>query len=442
MNVRQSWQDFDPQELPQTLAGRDVPWIVEARRNALSSFKARGFPSRRDEEWKYTDVSAIARRASLLPDNIPPDAPSEAALYAWMLSQQKVHLMVFVNGHYSPELSYSRSLGPGVRLESFADLLDSASDLPPLLFGDTEESSSFEALNSAFATDGSVLLLQPGARLEMPLYLLFIASGHDVSIYPRNLVVAGENARATIIEHYLGMVDTHNFTNSNTRIELGAGAVIEHCKLQQEGGAAYHLASIQVGQAADSHFTSHSFAFGGRLARNDINVQLREPAAHCTLNGLYVINGRQLCDHHTRIDHLVPGCTSREYYRGVLDGEARGVFSGKVIVHPGAGKTDAHQSNHSLLLSPQAEVDTKPQLEIYADDVRCTHGATVGQLDEGALFYLRSRGMDAQTARAMLVYGFANEVIDQVPVADLRNRIVDVVLDRFSSDDNIKSLFQ
>ncbi|HEY3328150.1 MAG TPA: Fe-S cluster assembly protein SufD [Novimethylophilus sp.] len=440
MNVQQSWQEPDPEHVSLALAGHDVPWVVDARQSAFERFKAHGFPSRREEEWKYTDVSVLSRRASLLPDNIPPDAPSEAALYAWMLSQQNVHLMVFINGHYSPELSCPGNLGPGVRLESFADMLDDAAELPQALFDQQHEHTVFDALNTAFSTDGAVLRLAPGARLEMPVYLLFIASGYGVSIYPRNIVVAGAGAQATVVEHYLGMVDAHNFTDSTTQLELGAGAMIEHCKLLQEGSAAYHLAGIHADLAADSRFISHSFALGSRLARNDITVRLSEPGGHCTLNGLYLLNGRQHADHHTRIDHLAPSCVSREYYRGVLDGESRGVFSGKVTVHPGAVKTDAHQSNHNLLLSREAEVDTKPQLEIFADDVRCTHGATVGQLDDDSLFYLRSRGLDAETARSMLIYGFANEIIERVPVPELRNRIADLVLDRLSQGDSIKEL--
>lgn len=441
MNVQlESWQNMELERVPKALAGHDVPWVAQARRSAFARFSAHGFPTRREEEWKYTDVSVLAKRAALAPDNIPPDPSSEAALYAWTLSQQGTHLMVFVNGHYSEELSTLGALPPGAQLLSLADMLDDADDLPRPFFEAQREHTIFAALNNAFATDGAVLVLAPGTVLEEPIYLLFIASGHGVATYPRNIVVAGAGARATVIEHYTGTLETHSFTDVVTQISLGAGAEIRHYKLLQEGIAAAHIAGIHAEQAAGSHFTSHSFALGGHLGRNDITARLLDKGCHCTLNGLYLLDGKQHMDHHTRIDHLAPEGVSREYYRGVLDGASRGVFNGKVIVHPGAAKTDAHQSNRNLLLSRQAEVDTKPQLEIFADDVKCTHGATVGQLDDDSLFYLRSRGIDAEMARSMLVYGFANEIIEKIDVPALRARVEHLVLDRLPQGENIKEL--
>lgn len=440
MNVQEHWQSLALDQMPLELAGHEVPWVREARQAAFERFAAHGFPTRKDEDWKYTDLSVLARRASFAPDNIPPDAPAEAALHAWILSRQNVHLMVFVNGHYSPELSYPRNLGAGARLESLANTLDDTAELPRALFDVEHEHTVLGALNNAFATDGAVLRLAPGVQLKAPVYLLYIASGYGVSIYPRNIVIAGEGAQATVIEHYMGMVDAHNFTDAVTQIDLAAGADVTHCKLVQEGHAAFHIAGIHAQQKAGSRFVSHSFALGGKLVRNDISSSLDEPDCRCTLNGLYLLNGKQHADHHTRIDHLAPQGMSRECYRGVLDGAARGVFNGKVIVHPGAAHTDAHQSNRNLLLSREAEVDTKPQLEIYADEVKCTHGATVGQLDEDSLFYMRSRGLDAETARSLLIYGFANDVIERVPVPELRSRIVDMILDRLPQGESIKEL--
>lgn len=441
MNVElESWQNTELGRVPQALAGHDVPWVAEARQSAFARFAVKGFPTRREEEWKYTDVSVLAKRASLAPDHIPPDPSSEAALYAWTLSQQGIHLMVFVNGHYSEELSMPGKLAPGVQLLNLADMLDEGAELPRPFFEAQREHTIFAALNNAFATDGAVLSLAPGTLLEEPIYLLFIASGHGVATYPRNIVVAGEGARATLIEHYTGTLESHNFTDVVTQISLGAGAEIRHYKLLQEGIAAYHIAGIHAEQAADSRFTSHSFALGGHLGRNDITSRLLDTGCHCTLNGLYLLDGKQHMDHHTRIDHLAPEGTSREYFRGVLDGASRGVFNGKVIVHPGAVRTDAHQSNRNLLLSRLAEIDTKPQLEIFADDVKCTHGATVGQLDDDALFYLRSRGIDADLARSMLIYGFANEMIEKVDVPALRARIEHLVLDRLPQGEAVKEL--
>jgi Fe-S cluster assembly protein SufD len=447
MNVQEeTWQSTELARIPLALAGHDVPWVRQARQSAFARFAAHGFPSRREEEWKYTEVSALGKRATLAPDNIPPDPPSEAALYAWLLAQENAHLMVFVNGHYDPELSAIGTLPAGVRLESLADMLDDSADQPEPFFAQQfaqqYEHTIFSSLNTALATDGAMLNLAPGTVLEAPIYLLFIASGHGAAIYPRNIVIAGAGASATVIEHYLGMAEAHNFTDTVTHISLGAGAEIEHCKLLLEGSTAFHIAGIHAEQAAGSRFVSHSFTLGGRLTRNDITARLNEPGCHCTLNGLYLLDGKQHVDHHTRIDHLAPSGTSREYYRGILDGASHGVFNGKVVVHPGAVKTDAHQSNHNLLLSRQAEVDTKPQLEIFADDVKCTHGATVGQLDDTSLFYLRSRGIDEDVARSMLVYGFAFEIISKITVPHLRNRIEHLVLDRLPKGEQIKEFEQ
>lgn len=441
MNVqRESWQNTELEHIPQFLAGHDVPWVSRARLSASERFAAHGFPTRREEEWKYTDVSAIGKRASLAPDNIPPDLSAEAALYAWTLSQENIHLMVFVNGHYASGLSAIGELPAGVRLASLAEQLDEAADLPESFFDQLHEHTHFAALNNALTADGAVLRLAPRIVLETPIYLLFVASGHDAAIYPRNIVIAEEGAHATVIEHYFGRLDAHNFTNAVTQINLGAGAELQHCKLVEEGSTAFHVAGIHAEQAAGSRFVSYSFVLGGRLTRNDITSRLNEPGCLCTLNGLYLLDGKQHADHHTRIDHLAPSCTSREYYRGILDGESHGVFNGKVVVHPGAVQTDAHQANHSLLLSHQAEVDTKPQLEIFADDVKCTHGATVGQLDDEGLFYLRSRGVDAESARSLLIYGFANDIIERVGAPGIRARIEHLVLERLPQSEQIKEM--
>ena len=441
MNIQlESWEKLELERIPQHLPGHGRPWMVKARQDAFARFLVHGLPTRMEEEWKYTDVAAIGKRDTLAPDYIPPDPSSEAALYAWTLSQQDIHLLAFVNGHYSSELSAPGALPEGVQLDSLADLLDSTDAVPEMYFDQRHERTIFTALNNAFTTDGAVLQLAAGAVLEKPLYLLFIASGHGAAIYPRNIVIAGEGARATIIEHYFGMLETHSFTDAVTQLSLGAGAEARHCKLVQEGKDAAHIAGIYAEQAGRSRFVSHSFVLDGRLVRNDITSRLDGTACQCTFDGMYLLDGKQHADHHTRIDHLAPMGTSREYYRGIMDGESHGVFNGKVVVHPHAAKTDAHQSNRNLLLSRQAEVDTKPQLEIYADDVKCTHGATVGQLDDDSLFYLRSRGVDAESARSLLIYGFANDIIERVEVPEMRARIEHLVLDRLPQGEQIKEL--
>lgn len=441
MNAQlESWRNMELEHVPYALPGYEVPWVLAARQSAFARFSEHGFPNRREEEWKYTDVSPVGRRTSLAPDHIPPEPSSDAKLLAWTLANEGMHLMVFVNGHYDAMLSETSYLPAGVRLESLASLLDSASHLPEQFFEQQYEHTAFSALNNAFTTGGAVLVLPDDVVLDAPVYLLFIASGHSVAIYPRNIVIAGANSQATIIEHYMGTLDVHNFTNTVTQLDLAAGAHIEHCKLLQEGPAATHIAGIHAAQAAASNFVSHSFALGCHLGRNDITARLAGAGSQCTLNGLYLLHERQHMDHHTRIDHFAPDTVSREYYRGVLDGAAHGVFNGKVVVHPGASGTDAHQANHNLLLSRQAEVDTKPQLEIFADDVKCTHGATVGQLDEDSLFYLRSRGIDAELARSVLIYGFANDIIDRIAVPSLRTHVQQMVLDRLPQGELVKGL--
>jgi Fe-S cluster assembly protein SufD len=435
-----SWQNMALELVPRYLPGHAVPWIAAARHSAFERFMEQGFPTRREEEWKYTDVEMIGKRTSLAPDNIPPDASSEASLLAWSLAQEDVHLMVFVNGHYSKKLSAPGELPSGGHLASLSDLLDSDSGLLEMNFDQMHEHTIFAALNNALTTDGAVLTLAPGTELKKPIYLLFIASGHGTSIYPRNIFISGNNSRATIVEHYFGMLEAHNFTNAVTQISLGVGAEFKHCKLIQEGSAAFHVGGLHAEQDTGSRFESHSFALGGRLVRNDITTRLNGEECQCTFDGLYQLDGKQHADHHTRIDHFAPSCTSREYYRGIMDGESHGVFNGKVIVHPHAVKTDAHQSNRNILLSRQAEIDTEPQLEIFADDVKCTHGATVGQLDDNSLFYLCSRGINAESARSLLIYGFANDIIRRVDVPNLCRRIEHLVLNRLPQGDLIKEM--
>jgi Fe-S cluster assembly protein SufD len=435
-----SWKNMALERVPQYLPGHAVSWIAKARQSAYKRFIVHGFPTRVEEEWKYTDVAAIGKRASLAPDYIPPDPSSEAVLLAWMLAQTNVHLMVFVNGHYSSGLSAPGALPMGMRLESLAKLLDGEADLPEIYFDQSHEHSIFAALNNALTTDGTLLMLAPDTVLSQPVYLLFIASGHSAAIYPRNIVIAGKNSQATVIEHYFGMPDTHNFTNAVTQINLAEGAELQHYKLVQEGNTAFHIGGLHTEQAVASRFHSHSFALGGRLLRNDISSRLHGEECQCNFDGLYLLEGKQHADHHTRIDHLAASGTSREFYRGILDGESHGVFNGKVVVHPYALKTDAHQSNRNLLLSRTAEIDTKPQLEIFADDVKCTHGATVGQLDDDSLFYLRSRGVDAESARSLLIYGFANDIIQHIEVPNLRTRIEHLVLNRLPQGEQIKEM--
>ncbi|MEO8599590.1 MAG: Fe-S cluster assembly protein SufD [bacterium] len=446
----------DFQRIATLLPGAQLPWLTKLRSAALENFAQNGFPTLHDEEWKYTNVAAIEKHAFLaLPDggkhdasNAASDGTITALVQELALTKDTGHLLVFHNGRHASALSAPGQLPAGVVLGSLADALKQSPEALEPYLSKNDRQTVFGALNTAFMADGAYLHLPRDTVLEQPVHLLFITTGSGAdadaaapfSIHPRNLIVAEAGAQATVIEHYAGPDGVVYFTNVVTQIFTAENAAIAHYKLQQEAAQAFHIAGIHAAQQRNSRLESHSITLGAALARNDITTAFNAPGSEATLNGLYLVGGKQHVDNHTRIDHLQPGCTSHEYYRGVLDGRARAVFNGKVIVHPGAQKTNAHQSNHNLLLSRDAEIDTKPQLEIYADDVQCTHGATIGQIDEDQLFYLRSRGVEETMARALLVHAFAHDVIERIQVASLRTRIEQILLTRLPQGDRIKEL--
>jgi Fe-S cluster assembly protein SufD len=409
-------QDF--RQIESALPGRNAPWLRAQRAAALETFRETGFPTLRHEDWKYTDVRPIAqRRFQVVGPNAMPDA---AALKPHTLAE---HQLVFVDGRFVPGLSTSARLPVGVEVMSLAEALTRAPDrLEPWLGRYAAPGQNgFAALNAAFLQDGVFIHLARGTAFEAPLHLLFLASGAADSLaYVRNLIVAEAGSRASIIESYAALKDATGLTNSVTEIAIEPGAQIEHYRIGREGEAANHIGSTHAHLARDSRYTSHSIAFGGRIVRHELYVTLDGEGAECALNGLTVTRGRQHMDNHTRIDHRQPRGTSRERYKGVLDDQSRAVFSGRIVVHPQAQHTDAEQANHNLLLSADAEADSRPQLEIYADDVKCAHGATVGSLDADALFYLRTRGLDAAHARSLLVYAFASDVLARINLAPLR----------------------
>ncbi len=412
-------EDF--RQVERTLPGRHAPWLQAQRVAALETFRARGFPTLRDEDWKYTDARPIAQRRFRLGGAGP--APDAAALTPYTLAG---HQLVFVDGRFIPALSTVAGLPAGIEVMSLAEALAQAPErLEPWLGRYAEPArDGFAALNAAFLRDGAFIRAAPGTVLDAPLHLLFVASGvADSLAYVRNLVVAEAGAALRVIESYVALTDTTGLTNSVTEIALEPGAQIEHYRLGREGEAAYHIGSTHVHLARDGRYTSHCIALGGRIVRHELYAMLDGEGAECTLNGLTVTRGRQHIDSHTRIDHRQRRGTSRELYKGVLDGESRAVFSGRIVVHPQASHSDAEQANHNLLLSAGAEADSRPQLEIYADDVKCAHGATVGNLDPDALFYLRTRGLDVAHARSLLVYAFAADVLARIRLAPLRAQL-------------------
>lgn len=421
----QDFRDIEPM-----LPGANVPWLQAQRATALEVFRDAGFPTLRHEDWKYTDTRPIVqRRFHLAGATHLPDA---AALRPYSLA---AHQLVFVDGRFASALSTRTHLSPGIEVMSLAEAIGRVPDRVEPWLGRTAGPgrNGFGALNTAFLQDGVFIHLARGTELDAPVRLLFLTSGApDSVVYVRNLIVAEAGSRASVIESYAALADATGLTNSVTEIVLEPGAQLEHYRLGRESEAAYHVGSTDVQLARDSRYTSHSIALGGRIVRHELYAALDAEGAECTLNGLYVTRGRQHVDNHTRIDHHKPHGTSREWYKGVLDGQSRAVFSGRVVVHPQAQRTDAEQANHNLLLSETAEADSRPQLEIYADDVKCAHGATVGNLDPDALFYLRSRGLDDAHARSLLVYAFAGDVLARIRLAPLRAQLEQQLAERLA----------
>jgi Fe-S cluster assembly protein SufD len=392
-------------------------WLREARRVAIDRFAERGLPTSRDEEWKYTSLAPLVATPLDLAADAAREMPSEEDLARFSMGPVSWSRLVFVDGRYAAKLSTVRPLPPGGRLGSLAEALitDEPTVRAHLAGAAAEADGAFGALNAAFWADGAFLHVPVGVSLDEPIQLLFVATASGGRAdHPRSLIVLEPESRAVLVESYVAMADEAYLTNASTEIALGPGAVLDHHRVVLEGRQGFHAGRTWVRQGPDSRFASCAVTLGGRLVRNDVDARLDAEGAECALNGLFVVGGAQHVDTHTVVDHAQPRTTSRQLYKGVLDGRARGVFNGRVVVRPGANGTDAHQTNKNLILSDGVEVDSKPQLEIFADDVKCSHGAADGQLAEDAIFYLESRGLDEVTARSLLTHGFANEVLGRI----------------------------
>jgi Fe-S cluster assembly protein SufD len=420
-------------------------WLQSLRAQGMARFETLGFPTMKNEDWHFTSVAPIAERIfrSAMTSKVGVSSEGSTAgmvaradLTRFTFRQPSWHTLIFVNGEFSENLSSYAGLGDKIRVSSLANAIRSGTGRPERHLGKiaTFDNHAFTALNTAFIRDGAFIELQADAVVAQPIHLIFVSEGQgDAVSHPRNLIVAAQNSRATIIESYICIRDTSYFTNAVTEISLGEGARVDHYKIQRESEKSFHVGTTQIRQARDSQLHSFSFAVGGSLARTNIYTSLAGDGATCTLNGLYLADGVQHIDNQTSIEHIAPNCPSHEIYKGVLDGRSHGVFNGKVYVHPEAQKTDGKQSNNNLLLSPTARVDTKPQLEIFADDVKCTHGATVGRLDEMAMFYLNSRGIGSEMARTLLTYAFAADVLETIELEAMRKELETMVLARFAS---------
>jgi len=418
--------------------GASVPGQVSAnRRAAFDHLSTIGFPTTKNEDWHYTSVAPLLEH-TFAPITARTGPVGRAQLVPFTFGATSWHTAVFVNGRFSPELSDLGRLPRGVRVVDLAGAWTTAPDLAGRVGTvATGRDQAFTALNAAFVYDGLVVDVAQDVHLPDPIHVIFLATADAAGAmtHPRMHVAVGARARATIIESYVSVADACYFTNAVTEVSVGEGATLLHYKIQREAERAFHVGTSEAVQARDSHYVSFSLATGSALSRTNVYTTLAGEGGGATLNGLYMLDGTQHCDHQTRIVHAQPNCFSRELYKGILDGRSHGVFNGKVYVHPIAQKTDGKQTSKTLLLSEHARVDTKPQLEIFADDVKCTHGATVGQIDRTALFYMKSRGIATETARRLLTYAFAADVLETLDVPEVRTTLERVTLERFTGMD-------
>ncbi len=432
-NEKDRWvADFELVDHP---ADELESWFAPIRKRAIDAFARVGFPSTRVEEWKYTDIAPVLRT-----DFVRSHAGCERLSFELLESLQAPEAsgsyLVFIDGNFCRELSSIRDLPVGVvagdiRLIAASEngtlVRERLATISPW------ETEPFIALNTAMTDGGAFVYVPDGCEVAGAVHVVYLSGGaaEPAAAHPRTLVVAGANSGVRIIETFASVSEGPSLTNAVAEFALAEGARVEHYRVQREGDLANHIGSTDVRVCRSARYSSVSIAIGSALARHDLRVQLVEQGAECQIDGLYVTSDGQHTDSHTRIDHLVPHCSSSQLYKGVLDGRSRAVFNGKVVVHHDAQKTEAHQTNRNLMLSPNARVDTKPELEIFADDVICTHGATVGALEDEERFYLASRGLDEETARGLLTYGFAREIIDEIQTESVRQHLDDVLIARF-----------
>jgi Fe-S cluster assembly protein SufD len=426
-----TWYRSSFEKFEQGLNGESASGLHKLRRDAIDRVASLGCPTNRHEEWRYTNISPILK-ANFKPIlSVHSAVVTKADVERFAFGTR--HRLVFVNGFFSKELSTDDALPHGAFCGSLANALRSNHTVAHQHLGRYAkyDDNSFSALNTAFLRDGAFIFIPDGAVIEDSIHLLFIAAGSEPAlISPRNLIVIGKNSQVSIVESYVAVTRETYFTNVVTEIVAGDHSILEHDKLQDEAREAFHIASIHAYQCAQTNFTSNSIALGGSIVRNNVTAILDAEGSETTLNGLSLATGTQLIDNHTTIDHAKAHCASHELYKSILDGKSRGVFNGKIFVRKDAQKTDAKQTNKTLLLSDNATIDTKPQLEIFADDVKCTHGATVGQLESEQVFYLRSRGIDEITARDILTFAFASDVVNRVHVEPLRDQLESLVHSR------------
>ena len=420
-------------------------WLQAVRQAGRDRFVELGFPTPRDEDWKFTNVAPIAKRVFRLPAGEGIEVSLDD-LGPFVLPGVESERVVFVNGRYSSELSEvdRATLPDGVIIGSLAVALEKHAALVAehLAKHLDIEGDFFAALNTAFIEDGGFIYVPRGTVLDRVIHLLFVTteSSDPVVVHPRNLIVIGELGEVSVVEEYVTLGGEEYFSNVATELVAGESASVQHYRIERESASAYNVGTVRVQQARSANVACHAVMLGGALVRNNVHPVLAGEGGECLLNGLFLPAGRQHIDNFMLVEHASPHCDSRQFYNGILDGKSRGVFSGRIIVHKGAQKTDAKQTNRNMLLSDDAQVDSKPQLEIYADDVKCTHGATIGQLDSDAIFYLRARGVSEEAARALLLFGFAGENLKRMKLETVRDYVSDLVADRLPGSELLKGL--
>ncbi len=420
------------QKFENSLNGGRESHFHQIRKSALDEFSKLPVPTTKDEEWKYTNISPLlkhnfveGKKTYVNPDRIT----------KFLFDQLEHSLMVFVNGNFSHHLSRLEEIPHNVKVSSLAEELKKDNPVISEHLGKyaKQENQIFTALSTAFTNDGAFIHIPDGKIVENAIHIIFLTtSDQKIFTQPRNLFIAGKNSQVTIIEHYVSEDESIYFTNSVTEIVVDDNAVVDHIRLQEESTKAFHIARMEVDQQRSSNFSSHLISTGAEFARNDFNTKFNDQGSECTLNGLFMIKDDQLFDAHTMIDHAKPHCISHEHYKGILQDKSKGVFNGKVMVRQDAQKTNAFQENNIILLSDDAVMNTKPQLEIFADDVKCSHGATIGKLDQNAMFYLKSRGIGDEAATAILIHAFASDVITSIKLPELREYLEKIITQRFN----------
>lgn len=421
-------------EFEKSLNGERSSDFHKVRKEAIGKFAELTFPTQKDEEWKYTNISSLLKH-NFSPAVVKANVSSET-INKFLFDKMEHSLLVFVNGNFSAELSKLIDIPKGVVIGSLAEALKNNNSVVKKHLGRYAENENyfFTTLSSAFTKDGAYIYVPDGKVVEDPIHIIFITKSGSEKILtqPRNLFVAGKNSQVTIIEHYVSDEDTVYFTNSVTEIVADENAIVDHIKLQEESNKAFHIARMEVDQERNSNFSSHLISHGAEISRNDFNAVFNDEGSECMLNGLFMIGDEQLFDAHTMIDHAKPHCNSHEHYKGILQDKSKGVFNGKVMVRRDAQKTNAFQQNNTILLSDDAVMNTKPQLEIFADDVKCSHGATIGKLNDEAKFYLKSRGIGEDAATAILIHAFASDVITSIKIPALRDYLEEIITKRFN----------